>query len=92
MNLKTKQPFEVLDFDIQCHRRMDSDDELVGVSATFTGQDATLVVERVTWDATVAKIWLGGGTNNVTYKVTVLIATMNGRIIETDFLVHVKDL
>ena len=39
-----------------------------------------------------AKVWLKGGVNGLVYKVTVTANTHQGRIVETDFLVRIKEL
>lgn len=93
MILKNKQPSETLDFDIDCRKRMDSSDTITSVNASFSGPNQALVIERTSfYDDTVAKIYVSGGTDNTTYKITLLVVTMNGTTIETEFLLHVKDL
>lgn len=93
MRLMTKQPSEILDFDIECRKRMDSEDAISTVNASISGPDQGMALERVShYDDTIAKVYVSGGTNNVTYKITLLVTTRNGRTIETEFLVHVKDL
>jgi hypothetical protein len=89
---KFKQPSEVLDFDIIADKRLTDDDSIVSAGATFSGPDSNLVIMRVTWSGTVAKVWLSGGTDGCTYKVTVEILTANGRQIESEFYVQVKDI
>lgn len=89
---KTKQPREIEDFDIICTKRMGDDDTITNVTASFTGPDQSLVIERCTWTDTVAKIWTSAGTDMVTYKITALIRTANGRLIEADFHLVVKDV
>lgn len=88
---KTKQPSEVDDFDIICTRRLGDGDTIAGVTATYTGPDNTLIIDRCSWTDVVAKVWLAGGTNGKTYKVTALITTALGRVLEGDFNVLVKD-
>lgn len=39
-----------------------------------------------------AKVWLKGGVSGLTYKVTIGATTHQGRIVETDFLVRIKEL
>lgn len=39
-----------------------------------------------------AKVWLKGGVNGLVYKVTVTANTHQGRIVETDFLLRIKEL
>lgn len=90
---KTKQPREVDDFDIICTRRLGDGDTIAsdGVTATYTGPDNALVIDRCTSTDVVAKIWIAGGTNGKTYKITAMISTTLGRLIEADFNLLVKD-
>lgn len=90
--MKRKQPREIEDFDIICAKRMSDDDTITSVTASYSGPDQSLVIERCTWTDTVAKIWTSGGTDMVTYKITALIHTANGRLIEVDFHLEVRDL
>lgn len=93
MRLVTKQPAETLDYDIRCDKRMDASDVIVSVTASVSGPDNNLLIPRTThYDDTIAKVYLEGGTNDATYKITLLVITLNGRTIETEFLVHVKDV
>lgn len=39
-----------------------------------------------------AKIWLKGGVDGYVYKVTMKATTHEGRVVETDFLLKVKEL
>lgn len=90
---KHKQPQEVLDYDIDCTKRLSSDDTIIRVQPSVSGPDNLLVVERSTpiENGTRAKIWLSGGTHMARYKVTVLCVTYEGRTIESEFFVNVKD-
>lgn len=92
MLLKTKQPYETLDFDLDCSRRLSGEDEVSSVSASIAGPDSTMSIVRTSFTGSVAKLWVTGGTNDATYKITAHIVSLTGRIIETEFLIHVKDL
>lgn len=88
---KTKQSAEILDFDFVADRRLTDSDQITNVTAAYTGPDQLLTIERVTWTTTVAKVWLSGGTNGKTYEVTGTIYTLNGRKIEGEFLLLVRN-
>jgi hypothetical protein len=90
MERKTKQPREVLDFDFNGDRALGSIDTISNVTVSCEGPDQSLVVENVSWDDTVGKVWLSGGTDGATYKVTGLVFTAAGREIEDEFLLTVK--
>lgn len=89
---KTKQPHEVLDFDIDGARRIGDDDAIDSVTVTIEGPDDVLFQPvPATWSETVAKVWLAGGMNGSVYKVTVLIATVGTRKIEREFMMYAKE-
>lgn len=89
-----KQPNEVLDYDIECVREMPEGDSIASVTAYITGPDEELFVETVgtvDYSPTVAKIRLSGGTNLKKYKVTLLIITLDGLLIESEFNIRIRD-
>jgi hypothetical protein len=91
MERKTKQPREIQDFDIICTRRLTAGDIITGVTATYSGPDLALVIERCEWSDTTAKVWVSGGSDKKSYKITLLITTAQGRTLEVDFMLTVKD-
>ena len=86
----TKQPVEVLDYDIDCSEWLVSDDVLS--SATAVVDVAGLTVDSVLVSSPRVKVWLSGGTNGAAYKVTVTITTDDGRVKQVEFRVRVKDV
>lgn len=88
---KTKQPYEVLDFDIDAYRELEDGDVLASAYAAVTGPDEELVIEKTTFTADRAKVWLSGGTDKKRYLVTVYMPTRDGRLLEAEFTIHVKD-
>lgn len=86
----SKQPVEVLDYDIDCSEWLVSDDALA--SATAVVDTAGLTVDSVLISSPRVKVWLSGGTNGATYKVTVTITTDDGRVKQVEFRVRVKDV
>lgn len=89
--LKSKQPREILDFDFDVSRAIGDEDAIANVTAFCTGPNQALVVENISWSDTIAKIWVSGGTDNMAYKITVLINTVAGREVEGEFILNVKD-
>lgn len=87
----SKQPVEVLDYDIDCSDWLVSDDVVASATATVTG-GAGLVVDSVFVASPRIKVWLSGGTNGLSYKITVTITTDDGRIKQVEFRVRVKDV
>jgi len=86
----SKQPVEVLDYDIDCSEWLVSDDALA--SATAVADAAGLTVDSVLISSPRIKVWISGGTNGLTYKVTVTITTEDGRVKQVEFRVRVRDV
>ncbi len=53
--------------------------------------NTTLVADNSGLDR-IAKIWIGAGTDGVTYTVTAVLTTDLGRVEEVDFKIKVKEL
>jgi hypothetical protein len=88
-----KQPADVQDFDI------DFTEWLAGMSDTAPGPTGVVVVATtgITITATsllngVVKVWMSGGADGVTYKVTVTVTTVGGRVKQAEFNVKVKEV
>ena len=86
---KTKQPNDILDYDVRYSRWLASDDELQ--SKTITADEGITIDSSVIVDGEFVKVWLSGGTDGETYKVTVLAVTVNGRSKEKEFRIKVKE-
>lgn len=89
-----KQPNEILDYDIECAKEMTADDSVVSATSFITGKDDELFIEAigpVEYSNSVIKIRLSGGTNLRTYKVTLLITTLHGLLLEAEFKIRIKD-
>lgn len=86
----SKQPVEVLDYDIDCTDWLVSDDALALATAVSDG--AALQVDAVNVYSPRVKVWLSGGTSGSNYKVTVTITTDDGRVKQVEFRVRVKDV
>jgi len=93
---KEKQPREVYDYDVTYmtkHLPMGDtiDTAEASVVCTTDPTDTALVLGVVAPVARYVKVWLGGGTDGQTYKVSVLAVSAGGRTLETDFLVKIKE-
>ena len=87
----TKQPVDVVDYDIDYSEWLSEGDTIE--SATVTVAPATnLVIDSLFVNDPRIKIWVSGGTNGVTYKVTVTATTADGRVKQDEFRVKVKDI
>lgn len=92
MDKFTKQPADIDTVDVSfvdyLTERADTGQE---VATVITGPDSALTNPANSLLGGVAKVWLSGGTNGATYKVTVTLTTVAGRIKEHDFNVKIKE-
>lgn len=101
----TKQPAEVVDYDIDFSEYLPVDDFIASagnpavpvsasiVATSLTETPALLGIESayVINGGKTLKQWVTGGTHGVKYKVTVRITSTGGRVKEVEFVVRVKD-
>jgi hypothetical protein len=85
-----KQPTDVVDYDVEYQEWLVSGDTLVSATVAITPdtdleEDATYVLpDKV-------NIWLSGGLNGSTYKLTVTATTAAGRVRQDEFRVKCKE-
>jgi hypothetical protein len=86
------QPRERWDFDADfaTDRGFPDGDYIVSAAVTVAplGPTVTCVFPA---QSRVVKVWFSGGTNAVSYKVTVLASSNDGRIREVELLIKVKE-
>ena len=85
-----KQPVEIQDYDIDYSQWLTTGDNVQ--SATVTVDPAGLTIGGVMINDPRVKVWLSGGTNGVTYKVTVTATTADGRVKQDEFKLKVKEV
>lgn len=86
----TKQPLEVIDYDIDYSDWLSDTDFLVSDVTTVDGS-GLIIDSSIVLAPDVLKIWLSGGTDGLTYKITALITTDDGRVKEDEFRIRIKD-
>jgi hypothetical protein len=86
-----KQPVEVLDYDIDYSDWVISGDNIIAAGVDVQTDDPALVITRVTVSDPVVKVWVGGGENGTTYKVTLTVTTADGRVKQDEFRIVVRD-
>lgn len=103
MNVFTKQPRDVLDYDVDMSAWFaGSGDDIQRVDVTVRSdmEDApTLTAGPIPHQAVVLegdqpvrfKVWLGGGTDRVDYVVSCLVVTEADRQKEVEFKIKVRD-
>jgi len=84
-----KQPSEIQDYDIDFSEYLDALTDTAS-SATVTGEIG-ITVNAFALSGKVVKVWLSGGDNGETYKITVRLTTSGGRVREADIKVKVKE-
>lgn len=90
----TKQPHEVLAYDVTFVDWLagvnDTGLSAVAVATTGVTQPSVAVLS-----SGVVRVWIAGGTDGQSYKVTVTLTTSNSptaRVKEADFTIKVKEL
>jgi hypothetical protein len=86
----TKQPGETLDFDISFADWLAARADTIA-SHTVT-VEAGLTKELSTALNGVVKVWFSGGTDGQTYKVTVTVTTVGGRVKHAEITIKVKEI
>lgn len=84
-----KQPADVKDYDIDYSQWLVSGDAIA--TATAVVDQAGLVVDSTFASTNKVKVWLSGGASGVKYKVTVTVSTDDGRVLQHEFVIKVKD-
>ena len=84
----TKQPSEVLDYDVDYSDWLEGEDVVDSISVVV---DPGITLEGHFLQGPVAKVVLSGGVSGNKYKVTVRASTENQLVKEADFLVVVKE-
>lgn len=85
-----KQPVEVKDYDVDYSQWLTTGDNVQ--SATISVTPTGLQVDSVVINDPRVKIWLSGGTDGVSYKVTVTTTTADGRVKQDEFKLKVKEV
>jgi len=84
-----KQPIEVQDYVV------DFSTWLTGLNDTVQSHtvaaETGIVVNSSVMTGGAVQIWLSGGTDGMTYKVTVTLTTVQGRVKQSEFKIKVKE-
>lgn len=87
----TKQPREVLDYDITLADWLKEGDVIASAAMVDDDGKCTVdLVEKINSNKTL-RIWISGGTDANTTKQSVLITTTAGRKLEVEFTIKIKD-
>ena len=95
-----KQPADRYDYDIDYSEWLTDKDNVESVAVTVFPDEGLLDpvpadrlnILSVTVIDPFVKLWIDGGRNGVTYKVTLTMTTADGRIKQDEFKLKVKDI
>lgn len=92
MNLgtRTQQPRERFSYTINYSDSITDGDNLQSASASVS--PAGLIVENVSVYDPRVKFWVSGGSDKVTYKITITVLTADGRTLEDEVLMKIEEL
>ena len=85
-----QQPADRLDYDIDCSPLVGDFDVVQSATATVSPLGLTVGAPTVFSDR--LKLWISGGTDGVTYKVTVTVTTRDGRVQQGEIRVKIKEI
>lgn len=86
----TKQPDEVLDYDIDYTDWLDGD-TLLGAEAAVSPSGELTVLDPMPIVGDRVKIWASSGVSGGSYKVEVTITTNGGRVKQDEVRIRVKE-
>jgi hypothetical protein len=88
-----QQPAERLDYDIDFSRWMPSADRLESALVEVAPNPETggLTIEDPLVDEQRIKLWVSDGTDGVKYKLTVTATTHDGRTVQVELSLKIKD-
>lgn len=85
----SKQTHEVQDYDVDFTPYLT---EHVDTPVSYTVvAEAGITIDSHSRTGNVIKVWVSGGENGVTYKITVTMTTAGGRVREADVKVKFRD-
>ena len=82
-----QQPADVLDYGIDLTKWLVAGDTVLTATASAVPNGLTLSVTDE--DTTIPRVWVGSGTPNNEYQVTLKVTTVVGRIKEFEFKIYV---
>lgn len=86
-----KQPSEIRTISIMYDEALDVDDE-ISVIDSYSVEPIGLDVTPVLVDVRRVRLFIGGGSDGVKYKVTVIVTTNGGERHEDEVIVKVKEI
>lgn len=85
----TKQPADVQDYDISFVEWLAGFSD-TGATVAVTAETGITLLSS-TLVAGIVKVWLSGGTDLISYKITVTLTTTGGRVKQVEIVIKVKE-
>lgn len=85
----TKQPVEIQDYDIDFNEYLASQNDAALSHTVIAETGLTVMSSSLT--AGVVKVFVSGGTDGESYKVSATVTTAGGRVKQGDILVRIKE-
>jgi hypothetical protein len=86
-----KNPFDLLDYDVDYIRWLNGDDVVISAEAAVESPDVTFSVGFVEFTDEVVKVWVGGGASGEQSDVRVDAFTALGRVKRVCFRMRIRD-
>lgn len=86
-----KQPNDRIDFDVDFNEFLALRNDTIDF-ASAVSDDPGLAIISVSHSAGKVKVWIEGGENAASYKVTVTITTIGDRHIEDEIRVRIREV
>ena len=90
METFTKQPTELLDYDIDLSLWLKTGDSVI--STVMTSLPVGLTISLTDVATSIPKLWIADGVDKITYEITATIVTNQGRRKEVNFKLKLKDI
>ena len=91
MDIFTKYPAEVWDYDVDFCRALPDGDTLESVASVTVAPPESMVTSPMnTMQPTEVKVWVADGVPGASATATVIATTVQGRVIEQKFQIRVR--
>lgn len=87
-----KQPADVQDYDIDCSEYLDDLADTIQSHEVDPVLGLSIDASTVLSGDKVVKVWISGGLSGQTYRVTLRITTVGGRVKEGEIVLKVKEV
>lgn len=88
----TKQPREIETYSISYKEDLTSGDEITTVDASVVpSEQGGLELFNISHDENRVRVWVRNGVASIKYKIEVTASTMDGRVMQDEFYVAIKE-